>query len=425
MDKLIISISHSNYLIKSSGTEKNMREIYSLLLKEKVHCLNLFSFHNKWINNNNKSLVGVNLDKDFIGIFSYEKVIDLIHYIIRKKSFKLVGVHLQHLQNHNLENLSKVLKEIKLPITLFLHDFHTVCSRVNLLNQNNIFCGVTKPNRKKCEKCNFKDVGIEHFKKIESFLTSVKDLLQFIIAPSTFVKDSWSSVYPNFAGLIHVRPHLLLSGEYKRPLINGNKLKLAFVGGQYPLKGYSEWKAMVEYITKNNIENFDLYYFGTGKEYHNNVTNIYVSIAEQGEQAMVEKLKEYSIDCAFLWSLCPETYSYVYFELSVSGVFVITNNGTGNIYEMVKQNKNGIIFNSLTDCIETISNVNFLIDCINRYRKESFFIPAMFESNSCKKGLFVDDVKSEVLVTKKECYFNLVATFLYLLKNRKVRLRKI
>lgn len=37
------------------------------------------------------------------------------------------------------------------------------------------------------------------------------------------------------------------------------------------------------------------------------------------------------IDCVILWSNCPETYSYVYFECFAANTFILANSLSGNI----------------------------------------------------------------------------------------------
>ncbi|MFR2988444.1 MAG: hypothetical protein ACLTMR_06340 [Faecalibacillus sp.] len=44
------------------------------------------------------------------------------------------------------------------------------------------------------------------------------------------------------------------------------------------------------------VSEYSFYYFGTGKEKIDNVTNVYVSSAEQGENAMVEAIRKEALD---------------------------------------------------------------------------------------------------------------------------------
>jgi hypothetical protein len=54
--------------------------------------------------------------------------------------------------------------------------------------------------------------------------------------------------------------------------------------------------------------------------------------------SMVEALVHNKIDVAFLWSLCPETFSFTLYESIAAGCFVLTNRDSGNIGAYVKEN---------------------------------------------------------------------------------------
>ena len=69
---------------------------------------------------------------------------------------------------------------------------------------------------------------------------------------------------------------------------------------------------------------------------------------------MLDEMRESGINCAFMWSLCPETYSYAYFEALAANLFIITNRNSGNIAYLTCKNKNGIVYNELSDLISDL-----------------------------------------------------------------------
>lgn len=380
MEKLIISFSHSNYLLKSSGTEKYIRELSSVFSNNNIHHLNFFAFHNKFTKFKNSEFTGVILDNKFIGIYKYNNIFDIVKQIKNKYSYQLTDIHLQHLKNHPLEKISNLINKLSLPVTVFLHDYFTICNRETLLKTDNEFCGITLPNEEKCNTCGNKKNGLLHKKEIIQFLYKIKKNINYIIAPSEFVKEKWSFVYKDFEEYVVVRPHIKLIDNENRIYIH-DKIRLAFVGGQLSFKGFDKWISLVNEIKTNNIEKFELFYFGTGEKEIDLVKNVYVSIAKQGENAMVDKLKEYEIDCAFVWPILPETYSYVYYELSVAGVFILTNFIAGNISNEVLKNKNGIVFKNYEECSKLIINTEDLKNKINEYQQFGEFHPKELRIN--------------------------------------------
>jgi glycosyltransferase involved in cell wall biosynthesis len=53
---------------------------------------------------------------------------------------------------------------------------------------------------------------------------------------------------------------------------------------------------------------------------------------------MIDALRKNEIDVAFLWSICPETFSFTLYEALAAGCFVITNPASGNIQAYIKAN---------------------------------------------------------------------------------------
>lgn len=386
LEQLIISVSHSNYLLKSSGTEKYIRELSSVLLQNSIHHLNFFVFHNKYAKLKKMEMVGVILDDKFIGIFQYSQMIQIVKWVENYYGYKLTNIHLQHLKNHDLNILSEFINLLSVPVTLFLHDYFTLCNRETMLNTNHEFCGVSLPNNEKCKMCANKKNGLLHKKIIMDFLCKIKPNIKSVVAPSEFVRKNWIIAYPIFSEFVFVRPHLNLISNDKNSYSH-KKVRLAFVGGQLSFKGFEKWKELINIIRDNNIEEYELYYFGTGSESVNSVKNIYVSIAEQGDNAMLNYLKKYQIDCAFVWPSWPETYSYVYYELSAAGVYIITNSGAGNISDEVLENKNGEVFNNYEECLELIMDADNLRNRIHRYQEFGVFHPKKLVINDSLENI--------------------------------------
>jgi hypothetical protein len=340
-----------------------------------------------------------------------------------KQDLSLQAIHFQHLLNHRLDYLENLVKELKVAVFFILHDYFLICNEFKLIDSQNEFCGVSEPSEKKCQYCDNYSQGNEHFKQIHQFLENTNDQIEKFVAPSEYVAASFRSTFPQYADKIVVRPHLLLLGHRELKKIGG-KIKLAYLGAQLPEKGFTAWNRLVKDIRKNCPECYEMFYFGTGKEVADGVTSVYVSTSEQGENAMVEHLQKYDISCAFVWPNWAETYSYVYYELAISGVFILSNEISGNIYAEIKKNKNGHIFKTHQGCYEWIMNYKNAIEEINNYRDSCDFKPRSFwpnfdlvdllNNNGNEKNADSIYRDKEVSIHKKK-----VKTFLYRLKYRK------
>ena len=139
---------------------------------------------------------------------------------------------------------------------------------------------------------------------------------------------------------------------------------------------------------------------GTGKENINNVKNVYVSTAEQGENAMKKALEDNNISLVFLWSVWPETYSYVYYEVLSTGGYVITNNISGNVACMVEEYHNGTVFRDYDEFLLWLKDFEAVRNIINEYRINYGYKPEVIVPNQN-----LDDIVppyKEMLISDKQ-----------------------
>lgn len=377
-NKTVISFTHTNYCIRPAGTEKHVRDISKILQKNGICHINFFSFYDDAKRMKNKK-IGVNLDDKFIGIYNYYNLLDLVDWFIGTYDLEVCSIQFQHLLNHDLGIISNLVLKIKVPVFFVFHDYYLICPHVKLINSNGEFCEISEPNNCKCHKCDGNEASIKHFGMVKQFLQDVAIYIKYMITPSDYVTSRLKKVFPNFEDKIITRSHLIMQGVKKYSQIDG-EIKIAFVGGQFAAKGYKQWKRIVEEL--KGVRNYKLYYFGTGSEKLYGVKNVYVSAAEQGEDAMVRALEKENITVAFLWPNWAETYSYVYYELAVNGIFMMSNKISGNICSEIESNHNGKLFDTFTDCIKWLMDADLVRSEINEYRQsEQGFHPETFINN--------------------------------------------
>ena len=319
--------------------------------------------------------------------------------------------------NHNLDSLKEVLAEIPAKIVYFVHDFYSCCCSEHLIDSKGVFCGEERPSEKKCRQCRFWEREKGHLEKFNGFFEAIRDQLHSVIVPSNYVKRVFANCYPTIAEKIIVRPHLVPTRKETLQPIDGH-VKLAYIGRQRKQKGYEQWKEIIS--TPGIISNpaYKLFYLGMDEETHEGVKNIRVLATVSNPTAMKDAIKANGIVCAFLWPQCAETYSYVYYELIESGVYILTNNYSGNIADEVLIRKNGRIFKTIEACIGWMENASEAIKEINGYRKSSS-IETGFVPNRDTTGLFIDGGLELRRAGKTIIHRDLIFTALYYLKFRR------
>lgn len=364
--QLVITFTHTNYCLTSYGTEKFVREYSTLLQNNGYSHLVFFPLAQR----GRSRYVGTIFQDKLIGIYPYYQMEDIILSFAWEHHTLPFSINIQHLKGHDIEYIGKLIAKFKLQVEVFIHDYYFICCNSRLIDSSGEHCGYNTPSAIKCKRCQLIKKAISHSTQMDTFYSSIDAFIERVIVPSEYVKNVFIKKYEYLANKLYVRPHLILSGVRNRTSLH-DRVKIAFVGAQIPDKGYDEWKQLVSALPN---ERFEFYYFGFGEEVINNVTNIKVVDANNNKK-MQEWLIEQEIDCALFWSHCAETYSYVYYELSVSGIYILTNECSGNVTDEVFKNQNGVIFTSFDECLEYLETNGSIENDINNYRNNGMFRP--------------------------------------------------
>lgn len=367
-EKCILYISSTNYKLVSAGTEKFMGGLIDTFNKEGIHSIQLFplvNLNNKLNRiNSNAFYIGVNCDGEFIGAYSIKDTLSAIEFIKNRYNYHCDRVIINQLHGWKLEKLSYILKELNLPIIVVVHDYMMVCPFMMLSDSNALRCGnsIERPHEKHCEKCKYKLLAIERFNEINNFFTTTEDIIIRVVFPSLSAKNNWLGVFPCFLDKSVVRPHLNYNVcSYRKQW--KEKIRLGYLGFVSDIKGYSEWKKLIQSLDKNR---FDFFYFGSAIEEaeSDGAKSVMVDFNCPNSLGMVEQLKKNRIDIAFLWSKCQETYSYTYYEAFEAGCWIVTSTHSGNITDQVLKNGNGRCFDTVEDCATFLKKLQGDIDVL-------------------------------------------------------------
>lgn len=416
MSDFVISISYGNYLIQNGGTDKVIREHQQMFSKKGLDYLFVFPvIRDIKIGRLKKTIRywGININKKLIGLYKLDGVLNYIGCFINNgNNCKALFIH--HTWRIPNESLTKILAMVDAPIYFYLHDFHSICDGKNLINQDGRYCGYGLFHYNCKRECSYHEQSIDNKTNFLSLISRFIDRLIFI-APSDNTRDIYRKTFPAYEEKFIAIPHQKLEGQYKKKQI-GRPIRIAFIGKQDAIKGWNDFKFIVNQITDE--ENYSFYYLGTGTEYLKNVTVKEVSVREQGPDAMLKTLRELDIDVVLLLSNWPETYSYTYFEAFASDCYVISYNCSGNIADMLQNVGNGMSVNSVNQIITLLQDPTNMYSLLEEYTMRS----------NCPAKLVPNDTIIEMVLDKNVSYISLesvhkakkshYAEFVYRLQNR-------
>jgi len=160
----------------------------------------------------------------------------------------------------------------------------------------------------------------------------------------------WQKAFSEFQGEVRIEPHIILKDSDALFSPHSNEtIKIAYAGQPEKSKGWELWRDLVDNFSSN--ENYTLIHLGRREEvnleYFENVR-----VSSKNRTAMVDALSKHKIDVLFHCPIWPETFSYVLYEAELAGCFVLTIKQSGNVADYVKENKNGIVFETIDELID-------------------------------------------------------------------------
>ncbi|WP_018931027.1 hypothetical protein [Gracilibacillus lacisalsi] len=353
-NKTIISISRNNFLHFTGGTSKFITE-----QMEYFSGNNYNHIHLTWNRINVKKFRGIYIQvvKNGVelGMYKLNELLDKLQKV------KCIVVH--NLIGMELDIFTSIKKKLRNPpVFYYLHDFSCVCRNIKLMYNDNYFCESYRNNWNMCLSCKYKTGRNKNY----SFHSELfRDNNMYLIAPSNNTKQIITSAFNFDDDKISIIPHQKYNFIEKNRNVKNKKLRIAYVGSKHKHKGWGTFKE----ICKAFNNSYDFYCLGNSDEIIEGVKYVEVSYLENGELAMTKKLKEFNIDIALLWSECPETYSYTYYESSAAGCLILTNTKSGNIHDQVMINNNGISLERKQDLYNLLTNKDELLYWVKQSNK--------------------------------------------------------
>lgn len=397
-EKYVLLVHYRNPYLYKAGSENYIITQINEFEKQDISAVVIFPVIKKF-GKIKIQVWGIVFEKKFMQMCSVE---ELEIYIYQLNIDKLcVGVFIHSIINTDLKELERIIRFRK-NVCIYIHDYCTCCVQYNLLKNDMEYCGSALLEQNKCCDCKYFADAIRQKKEIEEFFEKIEDLV--VIVPSEFVKQLWQSAYPRFKKKVIVIEHQLLEGVYlgnNDHIAADEPIRVAFVGNGLKIKGWDKWLNVVDQLHDQDCR-IQFYHFGYAPVDRKYITRVPVSILEDGPDAMIKALRKYSIHVTLLFSCCPETYSYTYYESMAANTFVITSDISGNIACEVRKYKNGIIIeNTMPALKEILGDYIQLRNKINQYRLDQAYAPKELINNTKYLSLLKEEKKYITKIDKK------------------------
>lgn len=382
-NEIVISLSFGNYLKGDGGVDKAIREHQEMFNNAGVSYFHISpvspgAFNYPIIRRFQGVLFSVVIDGRFYGLYDESDLSQLLIRINTNTTVK--GIHIHHIKKFRYSFVKKILLSFPGKKVFFIHDYYSICEHPNLLKNGIKFCGSEKKKSSSCKDCIYSKTIEEHQRFMRSMLKDFSDMS--IVAPSEIAASIWQATFSEYISLsqIQIIPHQIPHGTNTIVPTVRDKIKIAFLGRFGDNKGAREWKQVVDTINSNELP-YEMYYLGFSNVDLENVNRIAVRVDKDHPNMMIDTLRNLKINCSFLWSICPETYSYAYFEAYSANTFIISNEDSGNIAAMINKNRNGIVLKNISELIELLKNNELFKKMISSFYSSSVFGPLQYESN--------------------------------------------
>jgi hypothetical protein len=287
-----------------------------------------------------------------------------------KSSVREIYIH--HLRGIENEDTIQFIEALSCDMVFYVHDYNSICiiptattATPTSYKPNSEFgyCGVAHPTLHECGSCPAASKAAENYSWYEEFFYRFRDRLT-VVAPSQVAADIWRRGFTQLGIEPVVIGHLDETTREQVEVVPRDKLRLAFVGVDTPEKGGEAWRAIA---SGSAAEKLELYHFGQSEDRLSNVTYVNVDFHDS-PTAMTDALMAYNIDAALLWSICPETYSFTYFECLSAGTFILSSIHGGNIAARIIADHTGRVFDDQGQLVSALNGSEELIDEVKRYR---------------------------------------------------------
>jgi GT2 family glycosyltransferase len=346
---------------------KNKYNFYVLAHKNGNYCLS-----NYWINGEETIEIVSNIPQFYTNRLFNSDYSRFFKNLI--ESFNIDIIHIHHMIGHFFDIID-IAKIYKVKLFISLHDYYSVCPRINKIN-NNVYCGF--PNKDECNIClslynesiyndNYSDRETKNIVTWENAWNLLFFYADKIIVPSESAKNEILNKYKHLSidviehgtGIDHRKDEINID--------NDKEFHIAFLGNINVTKGKEIIEKLIVYAHKFN----DNIYFHLFGDIVSNIIEIkYKRFNHHGgyyREELSELFRENRIKLICIFSIWPETYSYTLTESIANNIPVLAID-IGAVGQRVKENNLGWLIKYGANISEIYQNINNIYNDKNGYR---------------------------------------------------------
>lgn len=366
-DDYVISISHDNYVQSTGGVQIKISDEQVTHNSKGIGYLHLYPYTPKptLVREHEPFYIGINCNGRDMGVSDGNELMTCLMQLTSLQK-KLINVYIHHTMGFNIYLIYRILNELgNNKARFWLHDNFSLCPSYYLLRNDAEYCGAPDMESNACFICLYGEI---RQRQQSAFLKLFEDNDIEVVAPSNYELIFWKEKFPYIVKSEKVLPHAkLIWGGTVSARPSNDPIRIGFVGFPVYHKGWQTWLRLINSFSDGNRYRYFLFSSISGTP--GNYTSVNVTTTKDKRFSMVKALKAHKIDVAFLWSLCPETFSFTLYESLASGCFILTNKNSGNIQDYIRQNPNrGLILNDKLSLYELFSG-NDLLSLVRDYQK--------------------------------------------------------
>lgn len=326
-DDYVISISHDDYLRIVGGVQSKIADEQAMHNAKGISYMHLYpyTFNPRLHMEDAPFYVGISIDGRHVGRADGNALLAALMQLHIKK---LKNIYIHHTMGFDMRLIYRLLADVGQRKGVFwLHDNFSLCPSYYLLRNDAEYCGAPDIRSNSCSICHYGDL---RRKQQPAFNKLMKENSLTVVAPSRYTLDFWKSRFPVAPAAEKVLPHARLewtgTGSARRA---GDPLRIGFVGFPVAHKGWQTWLRLTNRFGRDSRYQFFLFSRRRGSP--GSYRQVRVDVSKDDRLSMVTALRKHRIDVAFLWSLCPETFSFSLYESMAAGCYAITYKDSGNI----------------------------------------------------------------------------------------------
>jgi O-antigen biosynthesis protein len=208
------------------------------------------------------------------------------------------------------QQVHELLTRLAIPYSFTVHDYYSVCPRINLIDENGFYCG--EPGEAGCNACLTQRGSAIGRPNIRAWRTGFGGLLrdaEKVIAPSGDAAERIHRYFPRLQPIVvpheaDVLPAMLRPPRGKKPI------RVAALGAISAIKGFDVLLSCAAWAKARAVPIKFVVIGYTGDDIRAEAAGIEVT-GPYRQSEMIREIEEREIDLVFLPSLWPETYSYV------------------------------------------------------------------------------------------------------------------